>query len=489
MDQRPIVPPEPVRDLDWEPARAREAGEAAIDLWTELLGRLRDLPVTRMEPVDEVVRAVEVPIPAEGMSPAEMVEALRPLVFEHSVYPGHPGFLAYISGAGTVPGAAADLIAAGLNANVGGWSLSGGVTEFERTLMAWLAARFGLPEGAGGLVTPGGATSNITALKAARDAALPDARTEGIAGRNVAFYASGESHATILEAADMIGVGESSVRLIGTDDALRMRVDLLADAIAADRAAGVIPVAVVGTAGTTGTGAIDPLPEIADLCHRQGVWFHVDGAYGGAAVLSTPLRPLLEGIERADSITFDPHKWLSVPLAAAVLLVRDPDRLLAAFSHEAAYIREVRERTGSGENLGGYSQAWSRGFSALKIWASLAGHGTDVYDRRLAHDVDLARYLAARVQAEPSLELAIEPVLPIVCFRYVEPSPTEAQLDDLNERLMEAIRREGRVFPSNAVNGGRYYLRACISNFRTEAEDLDALVEAAVRLGAQISPR
>lgn len=484
MEEQPLYPPEPVRDLDWEPNRAREAGEAAIDLWTELLERLRDLPVTRMERADDVMRAVEVPIPAEGMSPAEMIEVLRPLVFEHSVYPGHPGFLAYISGGGTVPGAAADLIAAGLNANPGGWSLSAGVTEFEVTLMRWLATRFGLPEGAGGLVTSGGATSNITALKAARDAALPDARSAGIAGRPIAFYASEESHATILEAADMIGAGSSSVRLIGTDDALRMRVDLLEDTIVADRAAGVTPVAVVGTAGTTGTGAIDPLPAIADVCRREDVWFHVDAAYGGAAVLSTPLRQLLEGIERADSITFDPHKWLSVPLAAAILLVRDPERLVDAFSLDAGYIKEVRERTGSGENLGGYSQAWSRPFSALKIWASLAGHGTDAYDRRLAHDVELARYLAARVETEPSLELALDPVLPIVCFRYVGSS---GDLDDLNERLMEAIRHEGRIFPSNAMIGGRYYLRACISNFRTEAEDLDALLEATLRLGTDLS--
>ncbi len=460
---------------------------AAVDLWTELLERVRDLPVSRMQPADEVAAATEVPIPAQGMSPAEIVEVLRPLVFERSVYQGHPGFLAYISGGGTVPGAAAELIAAGLNANVGGWALSGGATEFELALMRWLASRFGLPEGAGGLVTPGGATSNITALKAARDAALPDVRTAGLAGRPVAFYASAESHATILEAADMIGAGESSVRLVGTDPDLRMRVDLLEEAIAADRAAGVTPIAVVGTAGTTGPGTVDPLPEIADVCAREGIWFHVDAAYGGAAVFSEALRPLLDGIERADTITFDPHKWLSVPLVAAVLLAREPDRLFSAFEHQAAYIREVRERTGGGENLGSYSQAWSRSFSALKIWASFAGHGTDAYDRRLAHDVELARYLAARVEEEPTLELGLDPVLPIVCFRVVPDGLTHEQTDDLNERVMEAIRREGRVFPSNAEIGGRYFIRACISNFRTEAEEMDALVEAAVRLGDELS--
>ncbi|HEX6844554.1 MAG TPA: pyridoxal-dependent decarboxylase, partial [Actinomycetota bacterium] len=437
--------PVPVDDLEWDPAAARRLGDAAVDLWAELLERLRDLPVARMTPSDEVAAAVEVPIPAEGMSPEQLVEALRPLFFERSVYTGHPGFLAYISGAGTIPGAAADLLAAGLNANAGGWALSAGVTEFERRLIRWLCDRFGLPGGAGGLVTPGGATSNLTALKAARDRVLPDVRHRGLDGRAIAFYASEEAHATVGEAADMLGAGQQAVRAIATDEGLRLRVDDLESRIAADRAAGVLPIAVIGTAGTTATGAIDPLPAIADLCGRDDLWFHVDAAYGGAAVFAESLRPLVAGIERADSITFDPHKWLSVPLAAALLLVRDPQRLRASFSIDAAYVRETTERTGSGENFGEESQAWSRGFSALKIWASLAGHGTDAYDRRLTHDVELAHYLAARVDAEPRLSRPVDPVVPIVCFRYVpETALDDAAVDDLNERLMEEIRREGR---------------------------------------------
>lgn len=483
--------PEPVDDLEWDATQAREVGEAAVALWAELLERLRDLPVARLEPADEVAAAIDMPIPEKGMTPAELVETLRPLFFERSVYTGHPGFLAYISGSGTVPGAAADLLAAALNANVGGWSLSAGASEFERALIRWLADRFGMPAGSGGLTTSGGATSTLTALKAARDKALPDVRRTGIGGRQIAFYASAEAHATVGEAADMLGAGQDAVRAIGTDDVLRMRVDLLEAAIAADRAAGVLPVAVIGTAGTTATGAIDPLPALADLCAREDLWFHVDAAYGGGAVFAERLRPLVAGIERADSITFDPHKWLSVPLPAAVLLVRDPGRLRASFSIHAAYVQEAKERTGSGASFGEESQAWSRGFHALKIWASLAAHGTDAYDRRLTHDVELAHYLAARVEAEPLLELGNAPVVPIVCFRFVPdglaPGPdTDAYLDDLNERLMEAIRREGHVFPSNATIHGRYHVRACISNFRTEAVDLDALVESAVRLGAEL---
>lgn len=483
--------PPPVDDLEWDAAAARRVGSAAVELWVELLEGLRDQPVSRpmsrMWSADEVAAAVDVPIPAEGLSPEALVDALRPLVFEQSVYTGHPGFLAYISGAGTIPGAAADLIAAGLNANAGGWSLSAGVTEFERKLVAWLGDRFGLPEGSGGLVTPGGATSTLTALKAARDRGMPDVRREGLGGRAVAFYASEEAHATVEEAADMLGAGGRAVRPIGTDDLLRMRVDLLEEAIGRDRADGVLPIAVIGTAGTTATGAIDPLPALADLCAREDLWFHVDAAYGGGAVFAEALRPLLDGIGRADSITFDPHKWLSVPLVAAVLLVRDPGRLHASFSSHAAYVQESAERTGRGENFGDESQAWSRGFSALKIWASLAGHGTDAYDRRLTHDVALARFLAARVDEEPRLRRPLDPVVPIVCFRYVpEADISDEVVDDLNERLMEAIRREGRLFPSNAMIGGRYHLRACISNFRTEAVDLDDLVSSSVRLGTEL---
>lgn len=485
--------PERVADLDWEPQRAREIGERMLDLWIELLERLPELPVARMERAPDVAAAMAVEIPPEGLSPAEIAERLRPLLFEHSVYAGHPGHLSYITGAGTIPGAAADLLAAGLNANVGGWQLSPGASELEASLMRWLAARFGLPEGSGGLMTSGGAASNFTALKAARDrAATGDARTEGIGGEPLAIYASEEAHATIAEAADMLGLGERAVRRVGTDDAYRMRVDLLWEAIGVDREAGVRPAAVVATAGTTATGSIDPLVEIADVCAAEGIWLHVDAAYGGAAIMAPGLRPLLDGIGRADSLAFDPHKWLSTPQSSAVLLIRDPNDLRRSFEHtDVGYVREDRELTGSGQNFGGLGPQWSRSFSALKVWASLAAHGTDAYARRIAHDVELARYLDARAREHPSLEPMAPVTLSIACFRSVPPDLPSAPgrddyLDRLNERLMVEIRREGRTFPSNAVLGGRYALRACITNFRTEADDIDALVGSAVTLGERL---
>jgi glutamate/tyrosine decarboxylase-like PLP-dependent enzyme len=401
---------------------------------------------------------------------------------------GHPGFLAYISGSGTVPGAAADLLAAGLNPNVGGWSLSSGATELELHLMRWIAGRFGLPAGSGGLMTSGGAASNFTALKAARDARAPgDVRANGVDGLRLVLYASEEAHATIAEAADMMGLGERAVRSIPTDDGFRMRADELERAIADDLTSGMHPFCVVGTAGTTATGAVDPLRAIAGICERHDLWLHVDAAYGGAAAFAPGLRHLLDGIELADSISFDPHKWLYTPQSSACLLARDPRTLRAAFSIDAAYVREDAELSGRGINIGELGPQWSRAFIALKVWMSLAAHGTEAYARRIAHDVELARYLDERVREHPDLEPMCPVTLSIACFRYAPAGIDDKALDALNERLMIEIRRDGRTFPSNAVLRGRYGLRACFVNHRTEADVVDDLVDAAVTLGSGLA--
>lgn len=484
--------PEPVADLDWGPGRARDLTGAMLDLWCELLERMREMPVA--PPVDEAgtARAAALPVPEQPLTTAELAGLLRPLVLEHSTLCGHPGFMAYVSGSGTVPGAAADLLAAGLNPNVGGWTISPAATELELHLMRWLAERFGLPAGAGGLMTSGGAASNLTALKAARDARTDgDVRRDGVDGLRLVLYASEEAHATIAEAADMLGLGERAVRAIATDDGYRMRLDDLRRAVAGDLEAGMRPFAVVATAGTTATGAVDPLPAIADLCAEHGLWLHVDAAYGGAAVLAPGLRPLLTGIERADSIAFDPHKWLYTPQSSACLMVRDPRHLLRSFSIDAAYVRDDARLSGRGTNIGELGPQWSRAFLALKVWLSLAAHGTEAYGRRIAHDVELARYLDRRVREHPDLEPMCPVTLSIACFRYAPAAAglDDAALDALNERLMIAIRRDGRAFPSNAELGGHYCLRACLVNHRTEADDIDALVDAAVRLGAELVPQ
>jgi aromatic-L-amino-acid decarboxylase len=487
--------PEPFRDLDWEPKQARELGERALDIWEELLERLRDLPVTRFEGAGSVRDAVTLDIPEEPMPLDELVEHLRDVVLEHSTYLGHPRFYAYITGAGTVPGAAADLVAAGLNANVGGWRLSPAASEIEYHLTRWFAGQFGLPEGAGGILVSGGAMAGFVGLKVARDRKAGwDVRKEGVLGHPpLVIYASEEVHSINERAADMMGLGREAVRLLPTDEEYRLRVDALRPAIEEDLAAGRKPIAVVGSAGTVATGAIDPLDEIAEVCAEHDLWFHVDGAYGGPGILADELRPLYAGIERADSIAFDPHKWMYTPHSGGCILVRDFEDLPRSFNiHEyAPYTYEDKDATGTGVDGIDAGPQFSRGFWALKVWVSLLAHGRKAYARRIAHDVELARYLHDRAVERPEFEPAAPVTLSIACFRYVPPDLPEGEgreeyLDRLNERLMTELQMSGKVFPSNAVLRGRFVLRACIVNFRTEAEDLDALLDVASELGAKL---
>jgi aromatic-L-amino-acid decarboxylase len=487
--------PAPLRDLDWDPDRARRFAEGALDLWTELLERLPDLPVAPPEGQDEVRQAVALEVPEEGLADDDLLAYMRELTFRWSMYPGHPRFLAYISGAGTAPGVAADLLAAGLNQNLGGWRLAPGATEIELHLMRWFAQQFGLPAGAGGILVSGGAMANFVALKVARDRRAGLAvRQSGVAqGGPFAMYASEEVHVVTDRAADMLGLGASAVRKVAVDGDLRLRVDDLEERIARDRAAGVRPLAVVATAGTVGTGAIDPLPEIAEVCEREGLWLHVDAAYGGPAVLAEDLRPLLAGIERAHSIAFDPHKWLYTPHSGGCVLIRDLFWLVDSFGSVPTYVHEDKERTGHGLDLSMFGPQFSRGFQSLKVWLSLLAHGRRAYGERISHDVALARYLGAVVEAREDFELACPVGLSITCFRYVPPDlpaePAEARvryLDRLNERIMTEVQLDGRVFYSNAVIEGRFVLRSCLVNFRTEAEDMDAVVDVTAEIGAKL---
>jgi glutamate/tyrosine decarboxylase-like PLP-dependent enzyme len=486
--------PAPVPDLDWDPARARLFGERVLDLWTELLERLPELPVSRRYTADEVRAAVALPIPDDPMPLDDLVVHLRELTLERSMYPGHAGFMAYVIGSGTVPAAPAELLAAGLDQNLGGWRLSPAATEIELHLLRWFAESFGLPQGSGGILTSGGAMAAFVALKTARDARCGwDAREHGILGRPpLAIYASSEAHIVNERAADMLGLGRRALRQIPVDGSFRMRTDALREAIAADVRAGVRPFAVVATAGTTATGAIDPLEEIAEICAEHDLWFHVDGAYGAIAALVPSLKPAFRGLERADSIAFDPHKWLYIPPPAGAVVVRDARRLVEAFEVHPSYVHEDKERTGRGVDLMEYGPEFSRGFLSLKVWVSLLAHGRSAYERRIEHDVELARYLHRRVLERPEFEAMVpEPPLSIACFRYVPPGlpegpDREAYLDRLNERLMTEIQLDGQVFPSNAVLGGRFVLRACIVNFRTEAAEIDQLLEVAAELGGRL---
>lgn len=485
--------PKPFRDLDWDPKRARELGERALDLWVELLERLPDLPISRRERADEVRAAVTLDVPDDPMPLDDLMAHLRSIVLDHSMYPGHPGFMAYVSGAGTVPGVAGDLIAAALNQNVGGWRLSPAASEIELQLTRWLAAQFGLPEGSGGLLTSGGAMANFIGLKAARDAkGGKEVRARGIHGEpQMTMYASDEVHSVVDRAADMLGLGTFAVRHIATDASFRVRPDEIRRSIEADLNDGSRPIAIVASAGSVGTGSIDPLPALADIADEFDLWLHVDGAYGGPAVLADDLRPLFAGIERADSIAFDPHKWLYTPHSGGCVLMRDVQKLAESFTVHASYIHQDLEATGRGTDLAQMGPQFSRGFQALKVWVSLLAHGRAAYAQRISHDAELARYLDARATERPDFEVVAPTVLSICCFRYLpsglpEGPGRDEYLDELNERVMTELQMDGRAYCSNAVLNGRFVLRACIVNFRTEATEIDRLLDVAAEIGERL---
>lgn len=483
-----------VRDLDWDPARARAFTDQTADIVEELLTRLRDEPVGRRWTAEQVRAAVTRPVPDEPMPEEELFAYLREIVFDWSGYLGHPRFMAYVSGAGTVPGAAADLLASSVNMNVGGWLLAPSATEIELHLCRWFAQEmFGLPEGSGGEITSGGAMANFIALKTARDQRAGwDVRHEGIAaGPRLGLYLSTETHVVSDRAADMLGIGSGNVRHIPVGTDYRMDLGELRAQIARDRAAGIHPFAVVGTAGTVSTGVVDPLPEIADVCAEEGLWFHVDGAYGGPAMLADDLRPLFAGIERADSIAFDPHKWLYTPHAGGCVVVRDFNHLRQSFDAYASYTVQDKETTGHGIDLGRHGPNFSRSFWSLKVWLSLLAHGRTAYGQRISHDAELARYLGGLVGEHPAFELMAPVGLSITCFRFVPVDlaagpDREPYLSLLNQHLMTQIQLDGRVFLSNAILEERFVLRTCVVNFRTEAEDMDAVLEVASELGAKL---
>ena len=442
----------------------------------------------------EVRDAVAIDVPDEPLDDDELFEHVRSVVFDHSVYPGHPRFMGYITGAGTVPGAVADLLAAAINQNLGGWRHSPAATEIELHLTRWFASRFGLPGTAGGMFTTGGSMATFTCLKVARDRRAGwDVRERGLqAGARLVLYASTESHAVVRRAADMLGLGMDAVRPVAVDDSFRMRADGLRDTIVADRLAGLQPFAVVATAGTTATGAIDPMRALADVCADEGLWLHVDAAYGGAAILADDLRPLLRGIERADSIAFDPHKWMSTPHSGGCALLRDLQDAFDSFYIPASYTVEDRERTGGTFDFGSHGPQWSRGFSAFKVWLSLLAHGARPYGRRISHEAALARRMGELVEANDELELATPVSLSICCFRFVprgltlEGRERADYLDRLNERVMTEIQVDGRAYLSNAVLHRHFFLRACIVNFRTEEADVRTLLDVVVEIGRRL---
>ncbi len=466
-------------------AAFREAAHRALDLALDHMEGRAARPV--WQPLSGDLRArFDAPLPPEGLEPAEIVRRIAADILPHDLGNAHPRFYGWVHGAGTHEAVIPALFAAALNANLGGRDHA--PILVERQVVRWMAGAFGFPDGAGGLVVSGTSMGTLIALKAARDrAAGPGLRDAGLAGGpRLVGYASAEAHGSVAKAFDILGLGRQALRAVPVDADFRMDVAALKDMVARDRAAGLQPFAVIATAGTVNTGAIDPLGALADAARELGLWLHVDGAFGALAVLDAGLKPRLSGIERADSLAFDFHKWGHVEYDAGLVLLRAGDALLQSFAARPDYLQPAARGLAAGApwpcEMG---PELSRGFRALKVWYQLLRHGPRGLGRAVARNVAQAALLARLVDAEQRLERLAPVPLNIVCFRYrSRKAGTDA--DALNARIVVELQERGLAAPSTTRIGGRLAIRVNLTNHRTRDDDLQALVADVLRLGAAI---
>jgi aromatic-L-amino-acid/L-tryptophan decarboxylase len=482
------------KPIELPPETFRALGHRLVDRLADFLA---ELPARRVHPGESIAALREALggdcLPEDGEAPAAVLDAAASFVLDHSLFNGHPRFMGYITSSAAPLGSLADLLASTVNPNCGGFGLSPAATLVEEQAVGWIAELLGLPRGTGGILVSGGNMANMVAFWAARAARSGrDVRAGGLAdgGPPLTAYCSAETHTWIQKAADLSGLGTSAVRWIAAGPDQRMDVAALAAAIAQDRAAGCRPFLVVGTAGTVSTGAVDPLADIARLCRAEGLWFHVDGAYGAPAVLVPDAPADLAAMAEADSVAVDPHKWLYAPLEVGCTLVRDPSSLTGAFSYHPAYYHFENLGADVPPNYYELGPQNSRGFRALKVWTGLRQAGRRGYAGMIADDIRLARELFDLAAAHPELE-AVTTSLSITTFRYVpqgvDPLTDPTAINTLNERLLERLQTSGRAYVSNALVGERFLLRACIVNFRTDRADLEALIAAVVETGRTLS--
>ena len=454
-------------DVPREQALAR-AAEIVAEAW-----RSFDRARPSEPPIDDRLRLLlEAALPEAPGSTLEVLEDAR-RALDETIAQVRPRFFAFVASSGLEIGVLGDLLASCFDANLAVWAAA--ASEIEDQAIRWVAEFVGFPAAAGAF-TSGGTISNTTALAAARERAIPGSRHQGLGGSAAAIYCSEEAHYSIERAAELLGIGSANVRALPIDGDRRLVPEAVAGAIRADRAAGCIPVAVVATAGTTLTGAVDPIGGLADVCAEAGVWLHVDGAYGLPAATTPSAAHLFTGLDRADSVTLDAHKWLYLPKACGVLLVRRRDDLVEAFAHEEAYI--PHERTGHMVDI---TLEYSRPFRALKLWLAFRAHGAQAFRDAVEENLRQARLLYELVISHPSLEpLCGPPPLSIVPFRHVD---VTGDVNEGNARLVRALQDDGRVWVAPATVDGKVGLRPCFVNFRTTDDDVRSLVELAVELG------
>jgi glutamate/tyrosine decarboxylase-like PLP-dependent enzyme len=465
----------------------RALAHRAVDDAIDYLVNVRERPVWQPTP-DEVIAKLNVPLPREPQGAEQAYADFRELVMPYQMGNTHPRFWSWYMGGGTAFGAIADLLASTVNPNMGGGNHVANYVEAQ--VVDWCKDIVGLPRDSGGLLLSGGSMANFVGLAVARNAmAGIDVRAEGVAAmpQPLVFYASTEVHSCIQKAIELLGLGNSALRKIPANSEFRFDIAALEAAIAEDRAAGRKPCCVIGTAATVNTGSVDDLAGLADICQREKLWFHVDGAIGGVLPLSPKHRQLVAGMERADSVALDLHKWLQIPFEAGCAIVRDRHLHRGTFALTPEYLEHTERGLASGPLwFSEYGLQLTRGFRALKVWLSFKEHGIDRYGQLIDQTIDHAHHMAALVNAAPDLELMAPVVVNIVCFRYNPGGLGVEKLNEVNEELLIRLHESGIAAPSYTTLDGQYCLRAALSNHRTTIEDLVVAVEAVRRIGRNL---
>jgi len=484
--RKEIIREETLDPEDW--ASMRALGHRIVDDTMDYIETIRDRPVWQHAP-PEIRTRFEGPPPAGPESPEEVYREYVRSVLPYQVGNSHPRFWGWVAGSGTVMGMYAELLAASTDAVSGAFSyMSNNYVEMQ--VVDWCRELLGFPPGTSGLITSGCSSSTLIGLAVARNTMAGfDVRAQGMhgAGEQMTLYCSEEVHSSVQKAVELLGFGNDSLRRVTVNESLQIDTLALREMIAADRARGCHPVCIVGAAGTTNTGAIDDLGALADICAEERCWFHVDGAFGAWAAIAPEYRHLVAGMERADSLAFDLHKWMYLAYPIACVLVRDARAHRNAFSLTPTYLAHGEGDRGlTGVDvpwLSDYGFELSRGFLALKAWMTIKEQGVEKYGRLIQQNIDQAHYLERLVRDSPELEIALPVSLNIVNFRYVRPGMDDLRLNVLNKQIETELQEQGIAVPSTVSIQGRKYLHVAITNHRSQRDDFDLLVREVIRIG------
>lgn len=493
-------------DLDLPTEEFRKLGYQMVDMLADYYSGIRDVRVFPERTSQDLERLFEEPLPEAGQPPAAILREWQSKILPNATHLGSPRYFGFVNGSGTMISTLAEALAASVNMNSGAWKPAPAATEIERRTIAWIAELIGYPVECGGLLTSGGTMANFTGLLTAlRNTASFDTTVHGLQapdppGRFTVYMSDHEGHVSITRAADLMNLGRAAVRKVASDADFRMDVDDLQRQIDRDTAQGDVPFCVVGQVGSINVGAIDPLEEIGRVCRSRGLWFHADGACGAVGAILSEKRDLYRGLESADSVTLDPHKWLYIPYECGCVLVRDTEKLRRAFSMSAPYLRGTLPTEYTGLDYYEYGPQMSRGFKALKVWMSLKHYGAEGYRALLSQNVECARHLDRLVRDSSDFQAIHKPALFIYSFRYapakliqsaaasgVSQQELDEQLDVLNQRIADAIQLSGVAFIMTSRVRGQVVLRLSICSHRTTLDDIDLVFAKLRELGEELS--